>query len=254
MNDKADYGNWMPQRLATSILLLAVILFVPTLFLRIQVLNWILWAASAACLLFFLYMQYTAYVIGRDEGALQLQFYRLVLSKLPWDGTGTALDIGTGNGALAIELAKKWPSAQSVGSDLWGAPWSYSVEACEANAIAEDVGDRVSFQRGSAEDLPFEEGQFDAVVSNFVFHSVRVDDRLPLIKEALRVLKPGGAFAFQDLFNPQFYESPERLAATLESWGIQEAHLESSEDHIRIPWAMKPQHMAGGSGVLYGIK
>jgi len=120
MSSKADYGNWMLQRIATVVLLVAVVLFVPTLFLRIRVLDWILYAASAICILFFLYLQYAAYVIGKGGGALQKRFYHFVLDKLPWDGQGTALDIGTGNGALAIKLAKKLPSAQSVGVDLWG--------------------------------------------------------------------------------------------------------------------------------------
>jgi ubiquinone/menaquinone biosynthesis C-methylase UbiE len=254
MSNKADYGNWMPQRIATMILLLTIVLFVPTLFLRVQVLNWILYAASALCLLLFLYMQYAGFVIGRDGGALQKQFYHLVLDRLPWNGSGTALDIGTGNGALAIELAKKHPSAQAVGLDLWGQPWTYSKETCEANAATEGVGDRVSFQPGSAEHLPFEDGHFDAVVSNFVFHSVRIKDRLVLLREALRVLKAGGSYSFQDLFNPQFYENPESLVTTLRSWGVQDAHLEASEDHIKIPLVMRTQHMAGGSGVLHGIK
>jgi ubiquinone/menaquinone biosynthesis C-methylase UbiE len=115
---------------------------------------------------------------------------------LKWNGVGKALDIGTGSGPVAILLAKKYPSSTVKGIDYWGEPWTYSKQKCEANARIEGVSDRVSFLRASAADLPFDEGEFDAVVSNFVFHAIKVKDRTMLIAEALRVLRVGGSFDF----------------------------------------------------------
>lgn len=40
----------------------------------------------------------------------------------------------------------------------------------------------------------------DAAVSNFVFHEVRTQpDKRQVVREALRVVKKGGSFAFQDM-------------------------------------------------------
>jgi len=64
------------------------------------------------------------------------------------------------------------------------------------NAEIEGVSGRVGFEKASAVDLPFSDGEFDAMLSNFVFHAIRVEDRTELIAEALRVLREGGTFAF----------------------------------------------------------
>jgi precorrin-6B methylase 2 len=58
----------------------------------------------------------------------------LVLSNLNWNGEGKALDIGCGNGALTVKLAKKHPKAQVTGIDYWGKRWEYSKSMCERNA------------------------------------------------------------------------------------------------------------------------
>jgi methylase of polypeptide subunit release factors len=42
----------------------------------------------------------------------------MAISNLDWNGTGKALDIGRGNGALAIKAAKKFPLAQIIGIDF----------------------------------------------------------------------------------------------------------------------------------------
>lgn len=73
-----------------------------------------------------------------------------------------------------------------------------------------------------------------------------------MIAEALRVLRVGGAFAFQDLFNDEFYSDD--FLDIVKSWGLREVNFIESSDHIQIPIALKPKHMTGGSGILSGIK
>ena len=64
------------------------------------------------------------------------------------------------------------------------------------------VADHIAFQKGDAAKLDFPDETFDAVVSNFVFHEVRTaKDKRDVVKEALRVLKKGGVFSFQDMFS-----------------------------------------------------
>lgn len=254
MSNKAYYGNWLPQRTLLLFFYASVLLFISTLFLDHSVLKWILYSASLLSLLFFLYLEYAYYLLGKDSGCLQQQFYRLVIDKLPWHGGGRALDIGTGNGALAIELAKRFPFSEVIGVDLWSKPWSYSQDSCNDNAVLEGVADRVRFVRAGAENLSFDKEYFDAVVSNFVFHAVKTKDRMSLLKEAFRVLKKGGYFSFQDLFNPQFYDDPGNLEDELKSWGLEDVRFVKSSEYIRIPLPLKINHIAGNSGVLFGTK
>jgi ubiquinone/menaquinone biosynthesis C-methylase UbiE len=56
------------------------------------------------------------------------------------------------------------------------------------NTRIENVSGRRTFQYGDALDLPFEDGEFQLVVSSFVFHEIPVPDRTVLLKEAVRVL------------------------------------------------------------------
>jgi ubiquinone/menaquinone biosynthesis C-methylase UbiE len=138
------------------------------------------------------------------------------------------------------------------GIDYWGEPWTYSKQKCERNAETEGVSSRVSFERASAVDLPFSDGEFDAVLSNFVFHAIKFHDRTQLIAEALRVLKSGGSFAFQDLFNDEYYSDD--FLDVVKSWGMREVNFVESSDYIYIPIALRPKHMTGGNGVIFGIK
>jgi ubiquinone/menaquinone biosynthesis C-methylase UbiE len=199
-------------------------------------------------------MIYAYWLFGRNNGELQKQLCNALLDKLDWDGIGKALDIGTGSGRVAIYLAKKYPSAYCVGIDYWGNPWTYSRYTCDKNAKIECVANRVGFQRASAVNLPFQDGEYDLVMSNFVFHSVKVVNKISLLKEALRVLKPGGIFAFQDLFNKQFYGDMDNFYKELQSWGLKEFRLVDSSDFVLIPLALRVEHMVGNAKILYGVK
>jgi SAM-dependent methyltransferase len=247
-------GNWIPQRVVLWFLAASVLLFAMAVLLDHPLGSGILYAASAVGAVGFLYLEFAAYLLHRNHGALQRAFHRLVIDKLDWDGRGEALDIGTGNGVLAVELAKESPPAKVTGIDLWGKPWSYSRETCLANAALAGVADRVCFSGAGADRIPFPDGHFDAVVSNFVFHTVRMSDRLSVLQEALRVLKKGGRFSFQDLFNSEFYDDPGRMAEELASWGVQDVRFMKSSDAIRIPPPLRINHIAGNSGVLFGTK
>jgi ubiquinone/menaquinone biosynthesis C-methylase UbiE len=179
-----------------------------------------------------------------------------VLGRLDWDGKGKALDIGCGNAPLTIKLVKKFPCAEATGIDYWGGMWEYSKSVCERNAASEGVADRVSFQKASASDLPFEDESFDAAVSNLVFHEVSdAKDKRDVIKEALRVVKKGGKFAFQDLFLvKRVYGEVDDLLETIRSWGIERVEFLNTSDSDFIPKSLRLPFMVGTIGILYGEK
>jgi Methylase involved in ubiquinone/menaquinone biosynthesis len=247
---KPDYGNWVSKRIIYLPLLLGLAIL-PTAIL--------LWETAIVSALLFVVAGYFAYArrLFSPNGAnVQSQIWDNAVSKLQWNGQGRALDIGCGNGALTIKVAKKYPIAKVTGIDYWGTAWEFSKTACEANAKAEGVAERVEFQKASASKLPFEDGYFDAAVSNLCFHEVAdTKDKHEVLREAFRVLKVGGKFAFQDLFLlKQIYGEPEELVATIKSWGIKEVEFIETRNEPFIPGALKLPFMVGRLAIIKGEK
>ena len=177
-----------------------------------------------------------------------------MIQKLPWNGKGKALDIGTGAGVLAIELAKKFPESIIRGIDYWGKLWNYSKLKCEENAKIEGVENQVVFQKANASNLPFKDGEFDAIVSNFVYHEIRdIKDKKELLSESFRVLKKGGAFSLQDtLKNKKKFGNIEELIRDIKEWGVQEIKFIDTAHEIPMPILLKFELKT--MGLLYGIK
>lgn len=201
------------------------------------------------------YMAYAARTMGDDD--LKKTLRDALLAKLDWDGQGQALDVGTGSGLMAIGLARQFPQAQVVGCDTWSGFWGdkgvgFSRALCERNAVAEEVADRARFEKGDVTCLPYADGQFDAVVSNYVFHEVR-GEKIDLLREALRVLRPGGAFVFHDPFrNQRIYGDFERLLAELGADGLESLSVVDLLEVLSPPRLLRP--MLTGSVALYGLK
>jgi len=185
---------------------------------------------------------------------VQNKVWELVLANLDWNGEGRALDIGCGNGALTIKLARKYTKAEIIGIDSWGKSWEYSKNACERNAVIEGVSERVVFQKANAAALPFDDGYFDAVVSNFVFHMVgNSRDKREVVREALRVVKKGGEFSFQDEFLvKQLFGEIDDLIKTIKSWGISKVEFVQTRDADFVSRALKLPFILGTIGIIKG--
>lgn len=248
---KAEYGNWVSKRLVIIPGMLCL------LFGGLAFLLPALSVLSVIFLLFCLYFAYARYLFSSKGADIQEKVLNLLLDHLSgWDGKGKGLDIGCGNGSLTIRVAKRFPEAQLIGIDQWGKAWEYSKGICDRNAEIEGVDSSVSFERGSAGSLPYDDGFFDLVVTNMVFHEVRdVRDKTLLIKEALRVLKKGGWFVFQDLFLwKQVYGELDSLLEVINSWGIETVEFSNTSKASFVPKVLKLPFMLGTAGILYGKK
>ena len=194
--------------------------------------------------------------------------HQFLVDHFPWqesrkeqgvtDGSGLILDIGCGAAALTNRVAKTYPNTKMISMDYWGSEWSYAKEQCEKNAKLEGVGDRIVFQKGDAAKLDFDDGVFDGAVSNFVFHEVRsAKDKRDVVREALRVIKQGGAFAFQDMFGQkQVYGDMEEFLELLQREQlVREIHyIKNIEREIPIPSFATAPWMIKNAGLIYGIR
>jgi len=109
------------------------------------------------------------------------------------------LDIGTGTGAVALELKRHQPAAEVTGMD----PDPRALDL--ARAKARRGGFEVRFDEGFADALPYPEGSFDLVTSSLMFHHLPKRDRLNALREVLRVLRPGGRFHMVDFDGPALF-------------------------------------------------
>jgi ubiquinone/menaquinone biosynthesis C-methylase UbiE len=131
--------------------------------------------------------------------------YEAALDRLP-ESPARALDVGTGTGAGAIILARRFPEASVVGVDLSDA----MLEQARRNTPAElDV----TYQRADASALPFSDGSFDLVA-----HA----NMIPFFDEVARVVAPGGhvLFAFSSGAQTPIYVPVQRVRSELARRGF----------------------------------
>ena len=213
-----DYGTWIRTRPLVVFAILTASCLGLALFALISPWALLLLLPAAAFGYITLIRGMARRRFSDSGGQYQRRIHELIRSRA---SGARVLDIGCGNGHLAISLAKESPQRRVTGLDYWGSAWEYSQRVCERNAEIEGVADRVTFVRGSAAALPFPDAEFDCVVSCLTFHEVRdLQDKTEAVSDALRVLRPGGSFAFFDLFSdPGAYPRQELLRQRLEEGG-----------------------------------
>ena len=248
--NKPEYGNWVSKKLLYGTTVLGLV------FIGLSIWHLAFIVLAIFFLLAFGYFIYARHEFSPEGGNLQNRIRDLVLDYLEWDGQGKALDIGCGNGPLVIKMAKKYIGAKVTGIDYWGSGWDYSQKECEKNARIEGVSEKVLFEPASASSLPYGNGHFDAVVSNFVFHEVTdTKDKKELVREALRVVKKGGVFSFQDLFLvKKIYGETDDFLEEIRSWGVKNVELAKTNELDFIPTALKLPFMVGEIGIIHGKK
>ena len=110
-----------------------------------------------------------------------------------WEiASGKILDIGCGTGLLAIEFAKNLSGVEITGLDLS----DVALEVARDNVQKSEVIERISFQKGDAEDIPFADNAFDLVISSNTLHLIM--NPIKMFNEIHRVLKTKGKFFISD--------------------------------------------------------
>jgi len=110
----------------------------------------------------------------------------------------SVLDVVFWSGAITVNLAELSGTGAVVGIDREGSQFARAREQAEQRGLS-----NVSFQTGSAYELPFEDGHFDIVTENALLMHLSEPERA--LAEMVRVLKPGGLVAVRDPFLSGFF-------------------------------------------------
>ena len=125
------------------------------------------------------------------------------------------LEIGCGTGTLTILVKTLHPAVEIVGLD----PDPKALDRARRKADRQQVSLRLD--RGFSDELPYPDGSYDRVLSAFMFHHLKRDEKEQSLHEIRRVLRPGGSLHLLD-----FRGAHDRSHGFL-------AHLFHRSEHVR---------------------
>jgi SAM-dependent methyltransferase len=122
----------------------------------------------------------------------------------------TVLDLGSGGGIDVLLSARRvGPAGFAYGLDM-----TDEMLALAERNKAEAGAENVKFLKGQIEEIPLPDNTVDVVISNCVINLS--SDKGKVLREAYRVLKPGGRFAVSDVVAQG--ELPADLRQDMEAW------------------------------------
>ncbi len=129
---------------------------------------------------------------GLDRGWRRRTVRALALGTAP-----RVLDLATGTGDLAVDIARMHPDATVIGLD----PSRQMLAIALRKLVSRGLADRVTLVRGDAQHLPYRDAEMDAATIAFGIRNV--PDRLAALREMARVVRPGGRVAVLELGEPR---------------------------------------------------
>ena len=129
---------------------------------------------------------------GLDKG-----WRRRTVAALQLGARARVLDLATGTGDLAVDIARRHPDATVIGLD----PSREMLAIAQTKLTRRGLADRVSVVVGDAQQLPYADHEMDAATIAFGIRNV--PDRPKALREMARVVKPGGRICVLELGEPR---------------------------------------------------
>jgi len=138
----------------------------------------------------------------------------------------TVLDLGSGGGIDVLLSARRVGSTgKAYGLDMT----DEMLELAQGNQRKAGVAN-AEFLKGDIEEIPLPDGSVDVIISNCVINLAA--DKEKVIREAFRVLRPGGRFAVSDIVVRG--EVPPDIRRSMELWIGCVAGALKEEEYLRL--------------------
>ena len=133
---------------------------------------------------------------------------RFVDDLLALGNLGTdVLDLCTGTARIPIELCRRFAECRVMAADLS----AYMLDLARLNIEIAGQIQRIQLEQADAKRLPYAAAYFDVVMSNGSLH--HIPEPLVVLREVVRVLRPGGVCFLRDLLRPDSEEAVAELVA-----------------------------------------
>jgi arsenite methyltransferase len=134
------------------------------------------------------------------------------------------LDLGSGGGIDVLLSARRvGPTGKAFGLDVTDEMLALAEENKQKSGLT-----NVEFQKGEIENIPLPDNSVDVIISNCVINLSGDKDRV--LKEAFRVLKPGGRFAVSDVVVRGHV--PDAIKKNMELWAGCVAGALSDDEYV----------------------
>jgi len=162
-------------------------------------------------------------------------YLALLARRTRWSDRRHILDVGCGVGHWGQRLLPlAHPAARMVAIDREEG----FLDDARARASARGLADRITYQQGLAEQLPFPDGHFDAVTCQTVL--MHATDAAAVLAEMMRVLAPGGLLLIAEPDNLVNAVSPDR--------GLENPSLEEALAQVELQMVCAKGKLALGHG------
>lgn len=154
------------------------------------------------------------------------EFKTALIGQARLEGSPLVLDLGCGTGTLMLMLKQRHPEARIVGLDGDDLIVSLAREKLRRSSV------EVSLAVALADAAPFAAAQFDRVLTTLVLHHLDSETKKRALKEAFRVLRPGGELHIADWGRPHnaLMRPMSTLVRAFDGYGVTRDNLDG-----RIP-------------------